>query len=475
MLLILKANTKKNYFTLRCKMCLRLFSLFLIVGLYSCNEISVKPRSPNIILINVDDLGWRDTGVYGSSYYETPFINMLAKQGVMFKNAYAAGSNCTPSRAALITGQSMVNTGVYAVGTSNRGDKTKQKLKPIANSTFADSLVTIAEELNSSGYRTACIGKWDFHRDPISDGFDVAVAGGKLGFPKSHFSPYQFLGDNLKDGPEGENLCDRMTDEAISFIQDNSTQNFFLYLSYFSVHYPVQSKKQLKQKYISKPAGQYQNDPTYAGMIENLDLNIGKLIHNLEQRKLLDNTAIIFTSDNGGTFSNYPLRGGKGVYYEGGIKIPLIIKYKNLKSKGIISDKLVSHLDIYPTIIDLVGLKKSSKRNLEGESLLDIISVDYADTRPLFWHFPIYLGGYPKHHGSSDYFRQIPGSAVRKGEWKLFHYFENDNIELYNLKNDPGEKDNLADKHPNKTSELISILNDWRSKVSAPIPSHLPK
>ena len=444
-----------------------LFSL--VVFIFSCN--SSKPISPNIVLINIDDLGYNDTSIYGSNYYETPNIDQLAEEGILFTNAYAGGANCTPSRACLLTGMNMQWTGVYAVGSSTKGPLKEQKLIPIKNGYFDDELVTIAEELKKMDYVTACIGKYDFGKDPKRDGFDNSIAGGILGFPMSFFSPYKFLRKHMEDGPKGEYLTDRITSEAIQWISSNKTNKFFLYLSYFSVHSPIEAKQEIVKKYSNKQADKYQNNPIYAGMIETLDTNIGLLLSYLQENNLENNTLVIFTSDNGGIFSNHPLRGVKGVYYEGGIKIPLIIKYPNEIQKNRTLNTLVSHIDIYPTILDFVGIKEPLNKHLEGISLKEQKSIN--SNRSLFWHFPIYLHGKADSGGVDTLFRQRPGSAIRKGEWKLLEYFENGNIELYNLKKDISEKHDVSKQFPQKTKELHNLLIGWRSFVNAPVPTRL--
>lgn len=443
--------------------------LILLIFIFSCN--SSKLTFPNIILINIDDLGYNDTSIYGSNYYETPNIDQLAQEGILFKNAYAGGANCTPSRACLLTGRNMQWTGLYAVGNSTRGPLEEQKLIPIKNGYFDDGLVTIAEELKKVDYATACIGKYDFGKDPKRDGFDDSIAGGVLGFPMSFFSPYKFLRKHMEDGPKGEYLTDRITNEAIQWIASNKTNKFFLYLSYFSVHSPIEAKQEIVKKYRNKQAGKYHNNPIYAGMIETLDTNIGLLLGYLQENNLSKNTLIILTSDNGGIFSNHPLRGVKGVYYEGGIKVPLIIKYPNQLQKPRTLNTLVSHIDIYPTILDFVGIKDPISKKLEGVSLKDpeLTNPD----RSLFWHFPIYLHGNGNSGGVDTLFRQRPGSAIRKGEWKLLEYFEEGDIELYNLKKDISEKSNISKQFPEKTKELHNLLIGWRSSVNAPIPTRL--
>ncbi len=442
----------------------------------------LNDSKPNILFILIDDLGWKDLGYMGSCFYETPHINQLANNGIIFTNAYAPAANCAPSRACIMSGKYPSRHGIYTVGSSERGRAEDRKLIPVINTTtLADSIVTIAETLKSGGYRTAHIGKWHLGEDPCNQGFDLNIAGSHEGHPKSYFSPYRNL--KLEDGPEGEYLTDRLTDEAIHFMSENSPDKtgkpFFLYLSYFTVHTPLQGKEKLIEKYKLKRGCEGQNHAVYAAMVESADQNVGRLIEALTEIGLRENTLVIFFSDNGGIVkfsSQHPLRAGKGSYYEGGIREPLLISWPAKLPMGKIIDTSVSGIDFYPTMLDAAGLDTNPKLVLDGESLLSLITKrKKLKRKALFWHFPIYLEAYDpdKDQSRDSLFRTRPGSAIRKGNWKLHEYFEDGGMELYNLESDPGESDNLVDKKPHKTKQLYRLLEQWRENTNAPVPKDL--
>ncbi|MBX2870718.1 MAG: sulfatase [Saprospiraceae bacterium] len=448
--------------------------LLLVLGFLSCTSTPAE-ELPNIVLINVDDLGWKDVGFNGSRYYETPNLDQLAKESIRFTNAYAGAANCAPSRACLISGQQTTRHGIYTVGNSDRGNAKTRKLIPTPNTTIlADDQLTLAEVLAEKGYVSSSIGKWHLGEDPRSQGFDQNVAGGKAGHPKSYFSPYK--NPNLADGPKGEYLTDRITDEALHFIEENHQSPFFLYLPYFTIHTPLQGKEALVEKYQQKPQldGQGRN-PNYAAMVETMDANVGRILQSLENLKL-DNTILIFTSDNGGiSFQSrqHPLRAGKGSYYEGGIRVPLLVRWKSKIEEAWETDTPVTNLDFFPTLLDLLGIEVPNEKVLDGQSLADLLlEKKPLAERPLIWHFPIYLQAYRVGGDESrdDLFRTRPGSVIRLGNWKLHQYFEDDAIELYNLANDLGEQQDLATDRPEKAQELLAILNDWRANMHAPIP-----
>lgn len=439
-------------------------------------------KSPNIVFILIDDLGWKDVGYNGSCYYETPNIDKLARGGVVFTNAYAPAANCAPSRACIMSGQATPRHGIYTVGTSERGKSKDRKLIPIANTTvLADSIITLAETLQHAGYKTASIGKWHLGDNPCTQGFDVNIAGTHAGSPKSYFSPYRNA--NLTDGAEGEYLTDRLTSEAIQFIRnqvkDESGQPFFLYLPYYTVHTPLQGRSDLVAKYRQKEACEGQNHAVYAAMVECADQNVGRLMTSIGQLGIAENTVIIFFSDNGGIprfSSQHPLRAGKGSYYEGGIREPMIMSWANHFPAGKTIDTPVSGLDFYPTLMELAGVASTSEAVLDGESLVSLITKNKTLLREeLFWHFPIYLEAYdPKKDEAQDsLFRTRPGSAMRSGDWKLIEYFEDGKLELYNLGTDLGERNNLAEEMPEKAAELHRKLIQWRRETNAPVPMKL--
>ena len=440
------------------------FTFFLIVNL------GFSQKKPNIVYINIDDLGWTDLACYGSDYYETPNIDRLVAMGIKFTDAYASASNCAPSRAGLMSGQYSPRTGIYTVGSSKRGKSKDRKLIPVPNiTTLHDSVVTLAETLKNAGYTTASMGKWHLGEDPRTQGFDINIGGTHAGHPKSYFSPYK--NKNLKDGPEGEYLTDRLTDEGIAFIKNNKNKPFFLYMTYYTVHTPLQGKEDMIEKYQNKQTSKYHKNATYAAMVEAMDMNVGRLIATLEKLYLTDQTIIIFTSDNGGlqtVSEQYPLKYGKGSYYEGGVRVPLIIRWDGRIKSNTISHSPVINLDFYPTLLNVADISSSKEMRLDGKSITPILfDQGGLKNRPLFWHFPVYLeasGGYNKRTGRDPLFRTRPGSTMRYGKWKLHQYFEDGAVELYDLEKDLSENNNLANNKPQKTKELLKMLDDWRRK-----------
>lgn len=431
--------------------------------------------TPNIIMIVVDDLGWKDLGFMGSEYYETPNLDQLAEKSIVFTQAYASAANCAPSRACLLSGQNTPRHGIYTVGPSERGKSANRKLIPTVNTTtLADEIVTFAELLQNKGYTTASMGKWHLGESPITQGFDLNVGGSKRGHPPTYFSPYR--NPNLPDGPKGEYLTDRLTDEAIDFIAKNQQAPFFLYLPYFTIHTPLQGKDSLVAHYQNKgiQGGQGRN-PNYGAMVSTMDANIGRILQTIEELNL-HNTLFIFTSDNGALAylsSQAPLRAGKGSYYEGGIRVPLLFYWPARGWSPRAENTPVTNLDLYPTLIDLIALPKP-EQVLDGISLTSLLELKTKlPNRPLVWHFPIYLQAYrPGQDGSrDDLFRTRPGSVMRYGRWKLHEYFEDGGLELYDLKKDPGEQQNLATQKKGKTKKLLKKLQEWRSQLNAPVPN----
>jgi len=438
-----------------------------------------KKRKPNFVFILADDLGWKDVGFMGSKYYETPNLDRLAAQGVVFTNAYTNAPNCAPTRASLLTGQYTPRHGIYTVNNSDRGRAELRKLIPIKNKTILDAgKVTIAEALKPAGYVCASIGKWHLGDDPKfgprAQGFDVNIGGNRAGHPRSYFSPYK--NKDLPDGPPGEYLTDRLTEEALHFMEENRHRPFFLYLPHYAVHTPLQAKKALIEKYKKKPPHNGQKNPVYAAMIESLDQGVGRILKKIDELGLTQNTVVIFFSDNGGVrriTSMAPLRGGKGMLYEGGIRVPLIVRWPGVTMPNTTCDTPVIGIDFFPTLLEIAGVKKPSGQVLDGVSLVPLLKGGkHLNREAIFWHFPAYLQG--KADGARDpYFRTRPAGAVRKGNWKLIEYFEDSELELYNLKEDIGEKNNLSKKRPQKAKELHQLLVDWRKVVHAPVPTEL--
>jgi len=432
-----------------------------------------KPGRPNIVLIVADDLGWKDVGFMGSTFYETPHLDRLAAQGLKFTSAYAAAANCAPSRACLLSGQYSPRHGIYTVANADRGDARTRRLIPVKNNeVLPDSVYTLAEALRDAGYQTASIGKWHLGKSPLSQGFVYNVAGDERGLNK-HFSPYGI--PSLPDGPPGEYLTDRLTTEALRFIEKTADQPFFLYLPFYAVHTPLQAPEALVRKYQNKAKAAGQQDATYAAMIESLDSNVGRILQKLDALNLTDNTIVLFTSDNGGIRSisrQDPLRAGKGSYYEGGVRVPLVVRWPGVVAAGTTSPTPVINLDLYPTFLDLLRLPHP-RQPLDGISLWPLLKGKTAPERPFYWHFPIYLEAYnpQQDDGRDPLFRTRPGSTIRLGDWKLHEYFEDKGLELYNLKTDLGEQHNVASDYPAVVKKLHALLQNWRAKNNAFIPT----
>lgn len=452
-------------------------------ALAGCKSLASRPLAnspgtrPNFVFILIDDLGWMDLGFMGSSYYETPNIDKLAGEGVVFSSAYTNAPNCAPTRACIMSGQYGPRHGVYTVGSSERGPARLRKLIPIENETTLDpKVVTIAEALKPAGYVSASIGKWHLGKDarsgPEAQGFDVSIAGSRRGATRRHFSPYQL--ENLQDGPEGEYLTDRLTDEAIKFIQNNKDKPFFLYLPHYAVHTPIHAKESIIAKYKSKQPAGGQNNPKYAAMVESVDEGVGRIMKKLDQLGLRDTTAVILFSDNGGVAgitSMEPLRGGKGMLYEGGVRVPLVVRWPGKTTAGAKCDVPVIGIDFYPTILEMAGAARPEGHMLDGESIVSLLKGRASVKREaIFWHFPAYLQA---NYGWKGPWRTTPAGAVRRGDWKLIEFFEDGKLELYNLKNDIGESNNLASVMPGKTAQLHHLLQMWRKSVNAPVPTEL--
>lgn len=441
-------------------------------------------KQPNIILFLIDDLGWKDLGCQGSTYYRTPHIDRLANEGARFTNAYAACAVCSPTRAAILTGKYPARLLLTDWLPSGRWDP-KSKLR---EARFLRGLpveeYTLAEALRSAGYRTANIGKWHLGSEPFSlpehHGFDVNIGGNAHGAPGSFFFPYQgdwlIPGTKLRakwnvlpDGQPGEYLTDRLTDEAIDFITDNINRPFFLYFPHYGVHTPLEAKTEVVAKYQQIPEEQRQGLPEYAAMVESVDDSVGRILATLETLKLTDNTIIIFTSDNGGFWKatrHTPLRGNKGAYYEGGIRVPLIFKWPDHVKPGTIIDEPVISNDIYPTCLHAVGLPPLPHQHQDGLDLTDVLTTrsQHLKRDALFWHFPHY-----NEHPSS-----VPSSVIRKGPWKLIETFDPQGLELYNLQEDLSETNNRTASEPEKVRELFAELQAWRDSVGAEMMSENP-
>jgi len=433
----------------------------------------IESSPPNIVVFLVDDLGWRDVGFQGSRFYETPHLDSFAGEGLVFERAYSNAPNCAPSRAALMSGQYAPRTGIYTVGGAARGNAAYRRLVPVENRTdLSTDAVTFAEVLQAAGYRTATMGKWHLGDDPTQHGFDVNVGGNKTGTPKGgHFSPYK--NPQLADGEEGESLTARLTDSAVEFIGENKERPFLLYLSHYAVHTPIQTAAELQAKYKAKEPTDEQKNAKYAGMIESVDASFGRVMAALAEHGLADNTLVVFTSDNGGhgsITSNVPLRGAKGMLYEGGIRVPLAMRWPGKIEPGSTTRAPVIGTDLYPTLLAVAGVPEPKKHVLDGFDLTPLWTegAEFKRAGALFWHFPAYLEQGKK---SPRPFRTRPAGAVRVGEFKLIEFFEDGRLELYDTDADEGEAHNLADELPGLVEALQAEMTAWRFSTKAPIPT----
>ncbi len=449
---------------------MKIKSLLLFLSLIAFTSFKAnKPISkPNIIVFFIDDMGSVDLGCYGNVFNQTPNIDNLAKKGVKFTNAYSACTVCSPSRAALMTGKYPAQLQItdWIAGHVKKNPKL---LIPDWKMFLPLEEKTLAEYLKETGYATWHVGKWHLGEEdkylPTNQGFDVNLGGSNWGQPKgSYFSPFKM--PNLKDDDsKGQYLTDRLTDEAMDLIENHEDDKpFYLNFAHYGVHTPLQAKADKIEKYkkllLEKDL---QKNPVYAAMIESVDESVGKIIEILEKKKLLENTLIIFAADNGTlmkTTTSKPFREGKGWCYEGGTRTPLIVYWKNHFENGIESKQPVITMDLTATILKSAGLK--IPKTIQGKDLKALISNKKEAERPLFWHYPHY------HEGNNPY------GAVRKGDWKLIEFYENNSFELYNLKNDIGETKNLANQESQKFNELKKLLSNWRTKMNAQMPMPNP-
>lgn len=428
---------------------------------------------PNIVVLYADDLGWADLGCYGNGFHRTPHLDRLAAEGVRFTNGYANAPNCMPSRACLMTGTYTPRHGAYTVPPSTRGKSENRKvLVPETARGLEESAWTLAEALSTAGYRCGTFGKWHLGPDPTSQGFDVNVGGNRAGHPKSYFSPYK--NEDLADGPEGEHLTARLTREALAFLDEESEQPFFLYLPYFAVHTPLQGRADLIAEY-KELRGEREGGvpkPVYAAMVEAMDESVGAILAHLDERELSGDTLVIFTSDNGGHgqhTSMAPLRGAKGMLYEGGIREPWIARWPGRVAAGRTSDAVIIGTDLFPTLLEVAGVEVEDGRVLDGVSLLPHLTRGAEIEREaIYWHFPAYLEGNSTTRGP---WRTTPAGAVRAGSFKLIEYFEDGRLELYDLATDLGETRNLASEMPEKRDELHDLMQRWRTELNAPVPN----
>jgi len=432
---------------------------------------SGKMLVDNVVVIHVDDLGWRDLGCMGSPVYETPHIDALGVSGTRYTNAYAAGSLCTPARACMLTGSQPSRHGVYTV-VKNRGKKTQWKVIPEKNSHYlARDYPTLGTVLTGAGVANGTVGKWHVGVSVPSHGFKEGVLGGYLGMPINYFAPFK-LGFLPKDAPEGAYLPTYVRQAGVEFLQRHQNEKFFLYFSTYLPHDEIKNEdgstltapQAVVSKYERKIAAmkkagkdsQGHDNPVYAAMIEETDRSVGAIIDKLDELGLRDNTLVLFISDNGGVdkyTSQRPLRGDKCTLYEGGIRVPMIASMPGRVQAGKVSDEPVSGIDFYPTICTVMGVKPTDPDKVDGEDLTGLIFGGKSlGERNLFWNFPSY-------NRPEDPAR-CPRSAMRRGDWKIHHRYEDGGYELYNLKDDIGESKDLAESRPD-------ILKTMRRELDA--------
>lgn len=455
-------------------------------------------RRPNIILIVIDDLGWRDLSCYGSTFYESPRIDELASGGLRYSNAYASSPVCSPSRASLMSGKTPARVGVtqwiggFGVGTL----KDVPYLRELPENEYS-----LARALRDGGYQTWHVGKWHLGPErcwPERHGFDVNIGGAEMGYPPSYYSPYD--NPRLPDGPAGEYLTDRLTDEAIALIRAAGDAPFFLNLWHFAVHTPIDAPADLVERFTAKArdqgldieayedgepipvwhqAGKHvrrrttQSDPRYAAMIANLDWNIGRLIDTLREEQIIDDTLVIFTSDNGGLATaegspttNAPLAEGKGWMEDGGVRVPFIVHWPKEVPGATNTDHLTIGMDVYPSVLQAASLPPLPEQHVDGISQLDYWRApdpEASEDRALYWHYPHY-----SNQGGQ------PGAAMRRGRWKLIRDFESGRDRLYDLNDDIGEVHDLADRQSQIADRLGAELDAWLRDVAALMPTVNP-
>ena len=462
--------------------------LIVLIVIVCCgdrvNADENKSEKPNIIFLLADDLGWTGLSCFGSDLYETPNLDRLAETGMKFTNAYAACTVCSPSRASIMTGMYPARIRLTDFIAGQNRPYAKLRI-PNWTTGLNHSYMTIAEALHDDGYQTAHVGKWHLHhagRDtneygPTKHGFDVEIAKpeGTRGYRlKSRVDP--------SGTSRGQYLTDYLTDQALTFIDDAKESPFFLYFAYHVPHTPIDGRDDLVAKYRKKVSDDaVHKNPEYAAMVSSMDSSVGRLLKRLEQHGIANNTLVIFTSDNGGLTQrygkhdgftdNFPLRRGKGSAYEGGVRVPTIMRWPGVTSPGTQCDTPISTIDYYPTLLEVTQSNGSQihNKNIDGLSLVPLLRNPATSlNRSLFWHYPHYHAG-----GDSPY------GAIRSGPWRLIEFFEDDALELYRLDQDPGEQNNMVETNPATAKELLQKLRSWRKRVAAqmptPNPDHDPK
>lgn len=467
------------------------------VFLMTCNpQKKLAEQRPNVLFILADDFGYHDMSAMGSNFYETPNLDNIANEGMVFTDGYATCQVCSPSRASIMSGKFPARHGITDWIGAKTGEgwrnanRFNQLLPPEYVHNLDSDYTVLPEAMKEAGYKTFFVGKWHLGSKgswPTDHGFDINVGGWDAGSPHGgYFSPYK--NPNLENEKDGENLSMRLAEETVDFIRANKDSLFFAYLSFYAVHSPIQTTREKWSKYRQKaeangidqtgfemghflPIRQVQDNPVYAGLVEAMDDAIGMVMNSLKELGLVENTIVIFTSDNGGVAagdafatSNLPLRAGKGYQFEGGIREPYFIKVPGLNLAGKKCNVPVSGTDFYPTILELIGEELRPSEHLDGISLVPLLNGDQIKERPLVWHYP--------HYGNQG---GEPSSIIRRGDWKLIHYYEDDREELYNLETDLSETTNIATNNPEKVKELSEELFAYLNEVGARFPEKDPQ
>jgi len=441
---------------------------------------ATKAPKPNIVLIFADDLGWKDVGYQGTDFMETPNIDRLAKEGMVLTAGYAAAGNCAPSRACLMSGNYTPRHGVYAVGSTDRGPDNEKRLVPISNkSGLAKANITVADALKAAGYATGIFGKWHLGgpdgAEPDQQGFDVV------------FRSQSGWSGKESDNPKG---IYSLTKATCEFMEKNRDRPFFVYLSHYAIHSPLQARESTFDTFKAKKRGEQHPSPVYAACTYDLDDGVGILLAKLAELGLEQNTLVVFTSDNGGTqqSSQEPLRGNKGSYYEGGIREPFLVRWPGVTAPGSRCDVPVINVDLFPTFLAAAGAPVPEGKVLDGESLLPLLQgKGRLQRQAIFWHFPGYLNAPVIRGRELDVrtgFRTRPVSIIHKGDWKLHLFHEewqldggraklpqNNAVELYHLRDDIGERNDLAGTNTVKRDELLDDLLAWQRSLDAVMPS----
>ena len=461
----------------------------VLLGAVCVDRVDAAGPRTNVVFILIDDLGWSDLSCYGSSYYRTPNIDRLAAEGMRFTDGYAACNVCSPTRAAIMTGKYPARLLLTQWLPSGRWSRTRNKMcegRYISNLPLEE--ITIGEAMREAGYRTAFMGKWhlgcETYYYPEHQGFDVNVGGRDYGAPGGYFYPFEgswlipTTGRELikkapLPGKQGDYLVDRLAEEAVKFIHNNAAKPFFLMLSHYAVHAPLQGKPEKVARYEQVAEESRQGKAAYAAMVESVDESVGRVMEALRELKIDERTLVIFTSDNGGYASatnNSPLRANKGSNYEGGLRVPVIVKWPGRTTPGSVSAEPVISTDFYPTILAATGQPLRPYQHADGRDLTPVLTGSGSLGRDaIYWHYPHY-----NQHPES-----FPSGVVRAGDWKLIEAYETGKFSLYNLADDIGETNDLAAREPAKLAELQAKLNSWQKNVGAdpmrPNPEYVGK